>query len=72
MSCNRESSMPATCICYTDDLFSSETVNIHKATMAIKERMQIRAQLLVNRRASRNWRWETRKKENVYSVNTHM
>ena len=33
---------------YTDDLFSSETVNILKATIAIKDRMQIRAQLLTN------------------------
>ena len=33
---------------YTDDLFSSETVNIHKATIAIKDRMQMRAQLLAN------------------------
>ena len=33
---------------YTDDLFSSETVNILKATIAIKDRMQIRAQLLNN------------------------
>ena len=32
----------------TDDLFSSETVNILKATIAIKDRMQIRAQLLTN------------------------
>ena len=33
---------------YTDGLFSSETMNIHKATIAIKDRMQIRAQLLTN------------------------
>ena len=33
---------------YTDDLFSSEKVNIHKATIAIKDRMQILAQLLAN------------------------
>ena len=33
---------------YTDDLFSSETVNIRKATIAIKDHMQIRAQLLAN------------------------
>ena len=48
---------------YTDDLFSSETVNIHEATIAIKECMQIRAQLLANHRASRNWRRETRNKK---------
>ena len=48
---------------YTDDLFSSETVNILKATIAIKDRMQIRAQLLAIQWASRNWRRETRMKE---------
>ena len=53
---------------YTDDLFSSETVNRHKVTIAIKEHMQIRAQLLANHRASRNWRRETRNKKERNSL----